>query len=68
MNVSHISGHKQPFSDAIRKGHVRMVTSEQSIKKITTITEVKKVAVDSVVHPLTREKIDYNQAVLEGEL
>lgn len=43
-----------------------MVSSEQTINKVTTITEVKKVRVDFVVHPVTMEKIDYNQAVAEG--
>ena len=45
-----------------------MVSSEQTINKITTITEVKKVRVDFVVHPVTMEKVDYNQAVMEGKL
>lgn len=43
-----------------------MISSEQTINKITTITEVKKVRVDFVVHPVTMEKVDYNQAVMEG--
>ena len=62
------AGQKSPFSDAIKKGHVQMVSSEQTINKITTITEVKKVRVDFVVHPVTMEKVDYNQAVMEGKL
>ena len=62
------TGQKSPFSDAIKKGHVQMVSSEQTINKITTITEVKKVRVDFVVHPVTMEKVDYNQAVMEGKL
>ena len=45
-----------------------MVSSEQTINKITTITEVKKVRVDFVVHPVTMEKVEYNQAVMEGKL
>lgn len=44
-----------------------MVSSEQTINKMTTITEVKKVAVDHVIHPVTRDKIDYNQALINGE-
>lgn len=61
-------GHKQPFSDAMRKGHIRMISSEQTINKMTTIRVIKKVAVDYVVHPMTRTKVDYNQAILEGEI
>lgn len=67
VNPIYVLGHKQPFSDAVKKGHVSMVSSEQTINKMTTITEVKKVAVDHVVHPVTRDKIDYNQAVIDGK-
>ncbi|XP_067941004.1 uncharacterized protein [Watersipora subatra] len=64
--TSPLTGQKLPFSDAIKKGHVKMISSEQTINKMTTITELKKVRVDYVVHPVTTERISYNQALVEG--
>jgi len=46
---------------------MKMICSDHTIDKVTTITEVKKFAVDYVIHPLSREQIDYNQAVMEGK-
>jgi len=43
-----------------------MISTEQTINKMTTITEIKKVEVQFVIHPVTTERIDYNQAVIEG--
>ena len=61
------TGQKAPFSEAIKKGHIKMISSEQTINKMTTITEVKKVRVDYVIHPVTTDRISYNQAVIEGK-
>lgn len=43
-----------------------MISSEQTINKMTKITEVKKVRVHYVIHPVSTERIDYNRAVIEG--
>ena len=63
---SFLLGQRAPFSEASKKGHVKMISSEQTINKMTTITEIKKVRVDYIIHPVTTERIPYNQAVVEG--